>query len=129
MNDPIADMIARINNALMVGKLEVSMPLSKAKKSIADILKSEGFIEDVAVDTDRFGVLTLRLKYLEDQAPAITRFERVSKPGRRMYAPAGKLPFVLNDLGIAIVSTSQGLMTNKEARSKRVGGEIVCNVY
>lgn len=127
MNDPIADMIARMNNASMVEKPEVVMPLSNIKWKLAEILKSEGFIEDCTSDmTAR--TLTVRLKYV-DGAPALTCFERVSKPGRKVYAPAVKLPFVLNDLGIAIVSTSQGLMTNKEARSKHLGGEIICKVY
>lgn len=128
MNDPIADMIARINNALMVGKPEVVMPLSKIKWKLAEILRSEGFIEDCSSDPDTTRTLNVRLKYVNG-APAITAFQRVSKPGRKVYASTVKLPFVLNDLGIAIISTSQGLMTNKEARSKHLGGEIICKVY
>ncbi|MBI3120434.1 MAG: 30S ribosomal protein S8 [Candidatus Kerfeldbacteria bacterium] len=128
MTDPISDMLARIRNAMMVSKPDVSMPYSRMKKGVADLLKQEGYVEDVTSNPETH-TLTLVLKYEVDGTPVITGMKRVSTPGLRVYAKRDALPYVLNDLGIAILSTSQGLMTNKEARSKGLGGEVLCNIY
>ncbi len=125
MIDPIADMLTRIRNALAVKKAYVEIPLSRIKWEIALILKEEGFIEEAHKDER---VITITLKY-EGKEPAITSLKRVSKPGCRIYAKAKELPVVLDNLGIAIVSTPQGVMTNKQARKKRVGGEVLCEIY
>jgi small subunit ribosomal protein S8 len=126
MTDPIADMFTRIRNAQMMGKQNVRMPASKLKAAIADLLKSEGYILDAAVETaeGNKAQLDIRLKYFEGR-PAIERIQRVSRPGLRAYRGKGDLPKVLGGLGISIVSTSAGLMTDAQARSKGVGGEII----
>ena len=129
MSDPIADMLVRIRNAQMVGHTEVAMPASKIKASIAQVLKDEGYIEDFALrDEGPKKQLRIGLKYYAGR-PVIERLERVSKPGLRVYSQATKVPRVLGGLGIAVVSTSQGLMTDREARKRNVGGEVLCEVW
>lgn len=136
MIDPIADMLTRIRNASAVKKFEVILPMSKIKLEVAKILEKEGWIQKVeAVKgggedvSSRFDQLKIVLKYKKSGRPAITSLKRVSKPGLRVYAKKDELPKVLNNLGIAIISTPQGIMTNKEARKKGVGGEILCEIY
>jgi small subunit ribosomal protein S8 len=128
MSDPIADMLVRIRNAQLVGHTEVLMPGSKLKASIARVLKDEGYIEDFAVRED--GVkkeLRIALKYYAGR-PVIERLERVSKPGLRVYKGRDDIPRVMNGLGVAIVSTSRGVMTDRKARADGVGGEVLCIV-
>lgn len=130
MTDPIADMLTRIRNALVQKHETVSMPASNEKKAIARILKDEGFITDYKVEGD--GVkrtLNITLKYTEDGRKVITGLRRISKPGLRVYAPAKELPRVLNGLGIAIISTSNGVMTDREARKQNVGGEVLAYIW
>ena len=132
MTDPIADMLTRIRNANVAMHDEVSMPSSKLKESLAAVLKSEGYITDVAVAdaVDRPGrVLTIEMKYSPERARVISGVKRVSKPGLRVYTKAEKIPRVLGGLGVAVLSTSQGLMTDREARKRRMGGEILCYVW
>lgn len=129
MTDPIADMLTRIRNALQQKHELVSMPASKEKKAIAKILKDEGFITDYAVEGDVKKTLSITLKYTEDGKKVISGLRRISKPGLRVYAPAKKLPRVLNGLGIAIISTSNGLMTDRDARKQNIGGEVVAYVW
>lgn len=135
VSDPIADMLTRVRNAMMAEKTMVAMPNSKLKVSIAQILKEEGFIEDYQVvdgDTPTHKVLRLRLKYVgerRDRRPVITGLERVSRPGRRIYAKRREIPWVLSGLGIAIISTPKGVMTGRRARQLGVGGEILCKVW
>lgn len=129
MTDPIADMLTRIRNANRLHKPDVDMPYSKAKHAIAKILAREGFVSAVEKIEDRFGQLHIALKYLDDGKPMIRSLKRVSKPSRRVYAKTSELPIVLSNTGIAILSTSSGVMTNKEARKKGVGGEIICEIY
>lgn len=128
MTDPIADMLTRIRNASAIKKHEVVLPLSRVKFEIAKILEKEGYLSYVAKTEGPKASLTLKLKY-GAEGPAVRSVKRISKPGRRVYAPRTDLPKVLNDIGIAVVSTSSGLMTNKEARKRGLGGEIVCEVY
>jgi small subunit ribosomal protein S8 len=128
MTDPIADMLTRIRNAQMVGQVEVSMPHSKLKLSIAQVLKDEGYIEDFAVREE--GIkreLRIGLKYYAGR-PVIERLERVSKPGLRVYKGRDDIPRVMNGLGVAILSTSHGVMTDRKARATGVGGEVLCFV-
>lgn len=128
--DPIADMLTRVRNGLHARKRDVSMPVSKIKVGIAEILKQEGYVSDFSVTTEEgFGTLTLLLKYGRRGERVIRSITRVSKPGRRVYARATDIPEVINGIGISIISTSQGLMTNRDAKAKRVGGEIICEVY
>ena len=132
MTDPIADMLTRIRNGNTAMHEEVRMPSSKLKEALAAILKREGSIEgfDVADATDRPGkTLTIRMKYAQDRTRTISGIKRVSKPGLRVYAKADSLPRVLGGLGVAVVSTSQGLMTDREARKSRMGGEVLCFVW
>jgi small subunit ribosomal protein S8 len=132
MSDPIADMLVRIRNAQLVGHTEVSMPASKIKASIAQVLKDEGYIEDFAVQ-DKSGdssvkkQLRIGLKYYAGR-PVIERLERVSKPGLRVYRGRDDIPRIMNGMGVAIVSTSRGVMTDRKARADGVGGEILCIV-
>lgn len=129
MTDPIADMLTRIKNAQTARKVSVSMPASKLKLAIAGVLKQEGYIGAVsAEEADGKRTMTLELKYHQDQ-PVIERLERVSRPGLRIYKPASDLPVVQGGLGIAIVSTSSGVMTNRDARKQGHGGEVLCVVY
>jgi small subunit ribosomal protein S8 len=129
MTDPIADMLARIRNASRAGHKRVDMPVSKLKAEIARILKENAFIHDYKVlDDGRHGVLRLYLKYHEG-APVIRELQRVSKPGRRQYAGVAELPRIRSGLGMAIVSTSQGVMTDRDARKNNVGGEILAAIW
>ena len=132
MTDPIADMLTRIRNANVALHDEVRMPSSKQKVALAEILKKEGYIEDFSVATngDRPGsTLTVTMKYSPERARTISGLRRVSKPGLRVYKPAQEVPRVLGGLGVAVVSTSQGLMTDREARKRNVGGEVLCFVW
>jgi small subunit ribosomal protein S8 len=128
MTDPIADMLTRIRNAQMAEKVAVSMPSSKLKVSIANVLKDEGYIDDFAVrENGGKAQLDIALKYYAGR-PVIERIERVSKPGLRVYKGTGDLPRVMNGLGVAIVSTPKGVMTDRRARASNVGGEVLCIV-
>jgi len=128
MTDPIADMLNRIRNAQMVGHTEVSMPCSKLKVSLAKVLKDEGYIEDFAVRDDQtVKALHIGLKYYAGR-PVIERIERISKPGLRVYKGRDDIPRVMNGLGVAILSTSRGVMTDRKARADGVGGEVLCIV-
>ena len=130
MTDPIADMLTRIRNANMVRHEKLEVPASKIKKEIAEILKSEGFVRDFElIDDNKQGIIRIFLKYGANNERVITGLKRISKPGLRVYAKTGEVPRVLNGLGIAIVSTSHGVLTDKEARSKQVGGEVLAYVW
>ena len=129
LSDPIGDMIARVKNAQARKHKKVELPSSKFKSKIADILKNEGFIKDFKVSTEeKKNILSLELKYHSGN-PVISNFERVSKPGRRIFSSAESLPKVNNGLGIAIISTPKGVMTDIDARKQKVGGEIICKVF
>jgi small subunit ribosomal protein S8 len=132
MTDPIADMLTRIRNANTAMHDTVKMPSSKLKVSLADILEREGYIGGFDVNpstTGPGGVLEIKLKYAADRTRTIGGLRRVSKPGLRIYAQADRIPRVLGGMGVAVVSTSQGLMTDREARKRRVGGEVLCYVW
>ena len=130
MTDPIADMLTRIRNANQNGAKTVSMPSSKMKEEIARILKGEGFIEEFSIEeNDVQNTLTLTLKYGQKKERVINGLKRVSKPGLRVYSKSEELPRVLNGLGIAIISTPQGVMTDKEARKANVGGEVIAYIW
>ncbi len=129
MTDPIADLLTRIRNGLQAQHEAVELPSSKLKIAIVKLLKEEGYIEDYMVLDDRLsGVIRIDLKYV-NKTPAIQVIERVSRPGRRIYLGSDELPRVLGGMGVAIVSTSRGIMTDREARKQRVGGEVLCRVY
>ena len=129
LSDPIGDMIARIKNAQVRNHKKVSLPSSNFKVKIADILKSEGFINGYKIeDETNKPILSVDLKYYSGN-PVISTFERVSKPGRRIFSSAESLPKINNGLGIAIVSTPKGVMTDVDARKQKVGGEIICKVF
>ncbi len=128
MTDPIADMLTRIRNGLSANKVEVGMPSSKLKKSLAVVLKDEGYINDYSVqDIDGKPVLNISLKYYQGK-PAIDVIKRVSRPGLRVYNGSNDLPKVLGGLGVAIISTSSGMMTDRAARKAGFGGEVICTV-
>jgi small subunit ribosomal protein S8 len=128
MSDPISDMLTRIRNAQLSEKASVSMPASRVKASIAQVLKDEGYIDDFAVrDADGKPVLEIGLKYYAGR-PVIEKLERVSRPGLRIYRGRDAIPRVMNGLGVAIVSTSKGVMTDRKARAQGVGGEVLCIV-
>ncbi|CAH1205479.1 30S ribosomal subunit protein S8 [Candidatus Nitrotoga sp. BS] len=128
MSDPISDMLTRIRNAQMAEKLNVSMPSSKLKVAIAKVLQDEGYVEGYNVSsTDNKPALEIALKYYAGR-PVIEKIQRVSRPGLRMYKGCNEIPKVMNGLGIAIVSTSKGLMTDRKARANGVGGEVLCIV-
>ena len=129
MTDPIADMLTRIRNANAMKSEKVVMPHSNMKVHIAEILKEEGFIKDFEVSGDVKKELTISLKYAENGVRVISGLKKISKPGLRINAPADKLPRVLNGLGIAIISTSHGVMTDKKARKLGVGGEVIAYVW
>lgn len=130
MTDPIADMLTRIRNANQVSHTTVEMPSSKLKVQLAKLLKEEGYITDYEVkDEGKFKVLVITLKYDVQNKPIITKLERVSKPGLRNYSKAKNLPKVLGGMGIAVVSTSKGLLTDRKARKENLGGEVLCYVY
>ena len=130
MTDPISDMLTRIRNAQQVGHDTLSFPASKLKRAVAEVLKAEGFLADVAqVDDGRQGQLTLTIKYDAGKSPVINEIKRASKPGRRYYVAVDAIPRVKNGLGIAILSTSKGILVDREARKQRVGGELLCTVW
>ena len=129
LSDPIGDMIARVKNAQARNHKKVALPSSNFKVKIADILKNEGFIKDFKINSeDNKPLLSLELKYHSGN-PVISNFERVSKPGRRIFSSADSLPKINNGLGIAILSTPKGVMTDIDARKQKVGGEIICKVF
>lgn len=136
MTDPIGDMLTRIRNASAVKKSDVTMPMSKLKFRVAETLEKEGWVQKVEVikaskdeSKSSFDELKVFLKYKKSGKSAINTIKRISKPGLRIYVGKDNLPKVLNNLGIAVISTSEGIMTNKEARKKKLGGEILCEVY
>jgi small subunit ribosomal protein S8 len=130
MTDPIADMLTRIRNANLVGHEKVEIPGSNMKRAIAEILKNEGFIRDAEfIPDNKQGIIRVFLKYGPGQERVITGLKRISKPGLRVYAKANEIPRVLGGLGIAILSTSKGILTDKEARRNNVGGEVICYVW
>ena len=130
MTDPIADMLTRIRNGNMVGHEKVDIPGSKIKLAIAQILKDEGYVRDAEfIPDNKQGTIRVYLKYGPNNERVITGLKRISKPGLRIYAKAEELPRVLGGLGIAIVSTSRGIMTDRKARQGRVGGEVICYVW
>ena len=129
MTDPIADMLTRIRNANTVGHETVEIPASKMKKSIAEILKEEGYIEDFdIIDDNKQGIIKITMKYGANKEKVITGIKKISKPGLKVYAKANDVPRVLGGLGIAIISTSKGVVSDKEARKMGVGGEVICYV-
>jgi small subunit ribosomal protein S8 len=129
VTDPISDLLTRIRNAAKAKKIRVDIPSSNMKKNLVEILKQQKFIEDYEILEDKKqNVLRIKLKYFNG-ASAISGLKRISTPGLRVYKPADSLPRVLNGLGIAVISTSKGLMTDKEAKSKALGGEIVCHIW
>ncbi|MBI2372942.1 MAG: 30S ribosomal protein S8 [Deltaproteobacteria bacterium] len=130
ITDPVADMLTRIRNGINARHMRVPMPLSKMKVRIAQVLKDEGFIEDFEEDRAAGpGKLTVQLKYDTNREPVITGIKRISRPGVRSYVDARSIPVVRNGLGIAIISTSQGIVTDREARRKNLGGELLCTVW
>jgi len=130
MSDPIADMLTRIRNANVVRHETVEIPASKIKRDIAEILKKEGFIRDAEyIEDSKQGIIRLFLKYGSNNERVITGLKRISKPGLRVYAKSQEVPRVLGGLGIAILSTSKGVMTDKEARQSKSGGEVICYVW
>jgi small subunit ribosomal protein S8 len=128
--DPIADMLTRIRNASSARHEKVVVPASRLKLRIAEVLREEGFIKEfVRHDDGVQGAITIVLKYTTDRTPAITDIKRVSKPGLRRYVPTDEIPRVLNGMGIAILSTSKGVLVDREARKQKVGGELICTVW
>jgi small subunit ribosomal protein S8 len=127
--DPVADMLARIRNALLARHEAVEIPFSRLKVRIAEILRQEGFIGDFAVQNDFPAKLRVQLKYGEGRKPAIVGMRRTSRPGRRVYVRHQHIPHVLNGMGISIISTSHGVVTDRDARKQSVGGEILCEVW
>ena len=128
LSDPIGDMLARIKNAQVRNHSKVSLPSSKFKAKIADVLKSEGYIKDYKINDEKKPSIEINLKYNSGN-PVINTIERISKPGRRIFSSASSLPKINNGLGIAIISTPQGVMTDVDARKKKLGGEIICKVF
>lgn len=132
MTDPVADMLTRVRNAVRIKRKQVDVPMSTLKKNIAEVLKREGFISEFEVARDEgapFDVVRIKLKYNDDGDPAIQVIKRESKPGRRQYRKHGELPKVLGGLGIAIMSTPKGVLSDREARKEHVGGEFLCSVH
>jgi small subunit ribosomal protein S8 len=128
-SDPIADMLTKIRNALRINKEQVSVKASNICENIAAVLKKEGYIKDFdRIDDSKQGIIRITLKYDEDGRPVINEIKRISKLGRRIYLPADKLPRVVGGLGVAIVSTSKGVMSDRSCRQAKVGGEIICTV-
>jgi len=128
MQDPLADMLTRIRNAQQVGKVDVTMPSSKLKVNVAKVLQDEGYVAGFSVSEDAQPQLTIELKYFDDK-PVIAELDRVSRPGLRNYTGKDGLPTVRGGLGVAIVSTSKGVMTDRAARAQGVGGEVLCTVF
>jgi small subunit ribosomal protein S8 len=130
ISDPIADLLTRVRNGYMAKKDEVSVPTSKIKSRVAELLRDEGYIEDVAQVPDKQqGLLVLRLRYDEKGHPVLHGLKRESRPGRRVYVSGYELPKVRNGLGTAIISTSRGVMTDRKARREKVGGEYLCSIW
>ncbi|SRR6266542_3993027 len=129
MTDPVSDMLTRIRNAALARHERTHVPASQLKKHIAEILKSEGFIADVRTEEEDPRTLTIVLKYGRDRSSAIDGIRRVSRPGRRVYVPHDRIPRVLSGMGVAILSTSRGVMSDREARRQKVGGELLCEVW
>lgn len=130
LTDPIADMLTRIRNAVRVERGFVDMPTSKSKRMVAEVLKREGYIWDWSETDDKpVGTLRLELKYGPNGERVVQRIRRISRPGRRVYAGAGDLRPVLGGMGIYVVSTSAGMLSDREARTKGVGGEVICEIY
>ncbi|WP_047035891.1 30S ribosomal protein S8 [Ligilactobacillus salivarius] len=130
MTDPIADFLTRIRNASMAKHESLEVPASKIKRDIAEILKNEGFVRDVEyIDDDKQGIIRVFLKYGKGNERVISGIRRISKPGLRSYVKADAVPKVLNGLGIAILSTSEGVITDKEARAKKIGGEVIAYIW
>ncbi len=131
--DPVADMLTRIRNASMRGHSQVAVPASKLKLAIARVMKEEGFVEDVEISDDRpQPFLRIALRYMggrHDRKPLIAGLKRVSKPGNRVYVGRSEIPWVLNGMGMAVLSTSKGVMSDRQARRMRVGGEVLCHVW
>ena len=130
LSDPIADMLTRVRNAVRINREQVTVRGSKTCEGIAAVLKNEGYIEDFdRIEDGKQGILRIRLKYDAEGGPVIRHVGRTSRPGCRIYSPVEKLPHVLNGMGIAIVSTSKGVMSDERCRKAKVGGEILCKVY
>jgi len=130
MTDPVADMLTRIRNALLAGKEKVDIPASSLKEDIARILQEEGYIKSYRVLSDnKQGVVRITLKYGDLDTPAIARIQRISTPGRRVYVSAKDVPRVLSGMGVAIMSTSKGVLTDADSRKQNVGGEVLCHVW
>jgi len=127
--DPVADMLTRIRNAILARHATTEIPLSKLKVHIAEILKAEGYIAGFAVKDGLQGTITVELKYGRDRQSAIVGMKRVSRPGRRLYVRHQDLTKVMNGMGISIISTSRGLLTNRQAEQERIGGELLCEVW
>jgi small subunit ribosomal protein S8 len=129
-NDPISDMLTRIRNALRINRLSVEVKASKVCVGVASVLKSEGFIADYdKIDDGKQGIIRITLKYDENGQPIIESIKRISKPGKRVYSTVEELPHILGGMGVSIVSTSKGVMSDKGCRKEKVGGEILCEVY
>ena len=128
MQDPLADMLARIRNAQMAEHVSVTLPASKLKAAVANVLKEDGYVNDVTVDEGTKPAMTIRLKYFQG-CPVFEEVKRVSRPGLRIYSTSEDLPRVNNGLGIAVVSTNKGVMTDRAARAANVGGEVLCTVF
>jgi small subunit ribosomal protein S8 len=129
VNDPIADMLSRIRNALAVRHAYIIMPANRMKKAIADLLVKEGYVESYEEATDFPPTLRVNLKYDSDRKPIISNLKRISKPGRRIYKGKKEIPWVLDGVGVAILSTSRGVLTDRQARRMGLGGEILCYVW
>ncbi|CEP68031.1 Ribosomal protein S8 [Moorella glycerini] len=130
MTDPIADFLTRIRNANMVYQEKVEVPASKMKRAIAEILKNEGYIKNYEyIEDGKQGILRLYLKYGPNKEKVITGIKRISRPGLRIYARKGEIPKVLGGLGVAVISTSKGILTDKQARREGVGGEVICYIW
>ncbi len=129
VNDPVADMLTRIRNSINARHMKVPMPLSRLRERIAEVLKSEGFIDGFEVQRQAKPTITIQLKYDHNRDPVISGLKRVSRPGLRRYVPTDEIPTIRNGLGVAILSTSRGVMTDREARRQGVGGELMCTVW
>jgi len=130
MTDPVADLLTRVRNASMVNHEKVEIPASKVKKAIADIFKNEGYIKDCEfIDDGKQGIIRIYLKYGASKEKVISGLKRISKPGLRVYAKKDEIPRVLGGLGTAVISTSKGIMTDRDARKQGLGGEVVCYIW
>lgn len=130
MTDPVADLLTRVRNANMVNHEKVEIPASKVKKAIADIFKTEGYIKDCEfIDDGKQGIIRIYLKYGTSKEKVISGLKRISKPGLRVYAKKDEIPRVLGGLGTAVISTSKGIMTDKDARKQGLGGEVICYIW